>query len=233
MRMGWKGLALLASALAVQAPAGAAPPSPAAIVLKDAKIATGASAWDKLPGAYEEGDQGGARFQKWVDYQGYGMRIETQGASGSETRGYNGQVAWTTAAQGAGAGDAAEARTAAFLAAHGYYFVDRFKARARYLRLVKEDKDTAFEIIEVVPEGGRPVELWFDRKTHLLARIVDARAPRPVTIALSDYRKAGKVRVPYRATVTDASGKVVSEGVLRLVEHKPVPRSSFEPPAAP
>ena len=232
MRVSWQGLVLLISALAVQAPAAAAPPSPAAVVLKDAKIAAGGSAWDKLPGAYEDGDESGARVQKWVDYQSYGMRVETQRGSGNEIRGYNGQVAWKAGAPGNAAGEA-DARTAAFLAAHGYFFPDRFKARARYLRLVKEDKDTAFEIIDVAPEGGRPVELWFDRKTQLLTRIVDSKAARPVTIALSDYRKAGKVRVPYRATVTDASGKVLSETVLRVVEHKPVPRGGFDPPAAP
>ena len=232
MRVIWKGLALFASALAMQGPAAAAPPSPAAIVLKDAKLATGGSAWDKLPGAYEDATQSGARPQRWFDYQSYGMRTETQRDSGNEVRGYNGASAWSAGAQG-GSASAADARTAAFIGAYGYYFPDRFKARARYLRLVKEDKNTAFEIIEVAPEGGRAVELWFDRNSHLLTRIVDGKGPRAVTTVFSDYRKAGKVRVPYRATATDASGKVLSETVLRLIEHKPVPRSSFDPLPAP
>ena len=237
MRAISRGMMLLGLAAAWQAPSGAwAPPSPAAELLNEARIAVGATAWEKLPGVYEEGERGGARYQAWYDFQGFGMREETERDGAREIRAFNGSTAWRSGPQGvaleSNASALADARTAAFLGAHGYFFPERFKARTRYLQLVNEGK-RAFEIVEATPQGGRPVELWFDRKTRLLERIVDSKRPQPVTITLSDYRKAGKVKMPFRAVATDASGAVIGETVLRLVEHKPVPRASFDPPAAP
>jgi hypothetical protein len=56
----------------------------------------------------------------------------------------------------------------------------------------------AFEVVEVQPWGGLPRELWFDQRTHLLARMIDRSGPAPVVYAVSDYRRSGAVLVPFR-----------------------------------
>ena len=60
---------------------------------------------------------------------------------------------------------------------------------------------SVFDVVEVKPYGGKARELWFDRRSHLLGRIVDRSGPRPVTVSLSDYRRVGPVQVAMRFTV--------------------------------
>ena len=66
---------------------------------------------------------------------------------------------------------------------------------------------TRFDVVEVKPYGGKARELWFDRRSHLLGRIVDRSGPRPVTVSLSDYRRVGPVQVAIRFTVEGAPGQ--------------------------
>lgn len=114
----------------------------------------------------------------------------------------------------------------AYVSMNGFFFPERFPAKADYLR-----DEAGFQVVRLEPQGGRSVELWFDASTHLLARIVDAAGPQPVTVSLSDYRKVGDVLIAFRAVVTGPNGVVLDEGKVSTVEHRPVERSVFAPPA--
>jgi hypothetical protein len=91
----------------------------------------------------------------------------------------------------------ARARTTAFFEGGLYLFPGRFGAKGDYLGVRRKD-GRAYRVVAVTPWNGRPRELWFDARTHLLARIVDRTGGRTQAMAVSDYRKVGPVRVAFR-----------------------------------
>jgi len=224
--------AAMLAALLLAGPATAhADDARARTVLAAAKAASGGAAWDRLQGSYEKGAHGGAPYETWLDFRSYGMRVEN--ARG--VQGFNGVVSWRRGSDGKvvetrEAGALKEAVTTAFVSNNGFFFPDRFPARAT--SLASAGASAGFDVVEVEPQGGRAFELWFDRKTHLLSRIVDRQGPQPVTVSLSDYRRLGEVLVAFRGTVTGPDGAVLDEGRVDAAEHRPVPRATFDPPGS-
>lgn len=172
-------------------------------VLDRARAASGARAWAGLRGLHEVGTENGVPYQRWVDAVRYGERLETgpRGA-GWVARGYNGYGAWwlpgrprdeTRPYREVLAG----ARTEAFLAAYGYYFPGRFDLRSGYVG-AREAGGGQFTVVWVQPAGGQARDLWFDRRTGLLGRIVERGVPNPRTLELSDYRRVGRLLLPFR-----------------------------------
>ena len=203
-------------------------------VLAAAKRASGGNAWDKLPGLQLKGEGGGARFTMWFDLHDYGQRMELEKDGKPMEQGYNGQSSWTTVAGKTtlekDPRNLALARNGAYFGSTGYFFPTRFKAAFKYLRLEHEGA-ASFDVIEVTPEGGIPVELWFDRKTRLLDRYMDRAGPQVIKIAQLDYRWAAGVRIPFRARITDPSGKVLEEGRSDHAASAAIDRKQFDPPA--
>ena len=206
----------------------------AVAVIKASKAATGGAEWDKLEGVYETGEHSGAPYRTWLDFRGYGMRNENRRGASTVTMGYNGLVAWrisdSETIRMTDAAALSEARTTAYLSNNGFFFPDRFNASLKYLRRAKE-KAAQFDVIEAIPDGGRGFEMWFDRKSHLLSRIIDTAGTQRITVTASDYRWIDGIRGPFRFVVTDGSGTVVNEGKVLTVIFRPVSRAVFEPEA--
>lgn len=229
------GLTLAVTGWGVPAGAQAPAPDPHAI-LAAAKEASGGRAWDSLPGSREVGSRGATRYETWLDFRRLGMKLESSLEGVVTAQGFNGDVQWRRGPDGkvATSRDPAELREAvltAYVSTSGYYFPDRFAATARYVRHAAEG-GRAFDVVEVTPEGGRGAELWFDRKTHLLGRVVDRQGPQPVTVEISDYRKVGDVLVAFRGVVRGPDGRVLDEGRVETVEFaQPPPAAAFDPPS--
>jgi hypothetical protein len=172
-------------------------------VLTQARAATGGAGWNLLRGWHETGREGPLAYEAWLDPLRYGLRIEVHEAGdGVHTRGFNGQGAWQIAPGGAvtGTGEGplvTDARTEAFFRMSGFFYTGRFDAAGRYVAQ-RAVAGHSFDVVEVKPWGGQARELWFDRKSHLLTRMVDRSGPKPVTIEVSDYRKVGPVKVAFR-----------------------------------
>ncbi|WP_068879077.1 MULTISPECIES: hypothetical protein [unclassified Phenylobacterium] len=220
----------LTAAVALNLPGFAVAAPAASEVLAAAKAASGGKAWDTLTGSYEKGTHGPVAYETWLDFQAYGTRMISVTPKGSREQGFDGVVAWRRAGSGPAerSSDAAAVREAvitAYVSNNGFFFPERFPAKADYLR-----DEAGFDVVRVEPMGGRPLELWFDRRTHLLGRIVDYAGPQPVAVSLSDYRRVGDVLVAFRAVVTGPSGTVLDEGKVDMVDHRPVDRSVFAPP---
>lgn len=195
-----------------------------------AKAASGGKAWDALTGSYEKGSHGPVTYETWLDFRAYGTRMISVTPNGSQEQGFDGAVAWRRAGSNPtqSSRDPAALREAvitAYVSNNGFFFPERFPARTDYLR-----HEVGFDVVRVEPTGGRPIELWFDSRTHLLARIVDNAGPQPVTVSLSDYRKVGEVLIAFRAVVTGPGGVLLDEGKVDIVDHRPVDRSVFAPP---
>ncbi|HLZ76846.1 hypothetical protein [Phenylobacterium sp.] len=219
---------------------------PAEEVLAQARKASGGAGWNLLRGihvtGHEKAASGDIRFETWVDPLRYGMRTETRQAAGVLTEGFNGQGDWrilpdgkTVAIDDHAAVD--KLRTEAFLAAGGIFYTSRFEAHGELIG-VRTSGGKSFDVLNVEPWGGAPRELWFDRSTHLLARVVDRTGPQAVTTELSDYRRVGPVRIAFHTVVRGPSPGAIQDRQLDSVVFTPADRSLFslprtETPAAP
>jgi hypothetical protein len=204
-------------------------------VLAQARQAAGGSGWDHLRGWHEVGRRAGQRYEAWIDPLRYGLRVEDHAPAGLEVRGFNGAGEWRIRPGGAVTGvdvrsRPSEARTEAFFDVHGYFYPGRFDASADYLG-VRKARGLGFDVVRVKPWGGTARELWFDRRTHLLARTVDRSGARPVALSLSDYRRIGDVRVAFRMTPEDEAGASEARQVESL-DFRPADRAVFSLPPA-
>lgn len=203
-------------------------------VLDRARAASGGAGWNLLRGWHETGHQGAQRYESWFDPLRYGMRVETHEAAGLRVHGYNGQGDWQILPSGETTGvedrhAVAETRTAAFMGAVGYFYPGRFDAHGESLG-VRQSGGRAFDVVNVVPWGGTARELWFDRHSHLLSRIVDRSAPQPVTTELSDYRRVGPIRVAFHITVSGPASAPGQQRILDSVVFTPADRAMFSLP---
>jgi Aspartyl protease/PDZ domain len=68
---------------------------------------------------------------------------------------------------------------------------------------IRTDGDARFITLTAVPESGRPVDLWFDATSHLLARTVRRQNLETEMIQYSDYRTVDGIKLPYLVTRDD------------------------------
>jgi hypothetical protein len=211
---------------------------PAEEVLAQARKASGGAGWNLLRGIHASGHEkaagGDIRFESWVDPLRYGMRTETHEAAGVRTEGFNGQGYWRILPDGkiVAIDDHAAVdrlRTETFLAAGGIFYTSRFEAHGELIG-VKTSGGKSFDVLNVEPWGGSPRELWFDRSSHLLARIVDRTGPQPVTTELSDYRRIGPVSIAFRTLVRGPAPGAARDRQLDSVIFTPADRSLFSLP---
>lgn len=223
---------VLALACALPGAAHAQYSRAAKAVLGAARAASGGGGWNMIRGWHETGRQGDVRYECWFDPLRYGMRIETHEPAGLKVHGFNGQGDWLVLPNGTvdGTGERGRvtaARTLAFFSANAFFYPGRFDARGDFVG-VRSAGGRTFDVVKVTPWGGEPRELWFDRRTHLLTRIVDRAGSRPTAIELSDYRKVGPVRVAFRSAV-EAGGPGQTRQVESLV-FTPADRAMFSLP---
>ena len=198
--------------------------------LNRARAAAGGAGWEYLRGWHETGKTGGVAYEAWYDPVRYGMRVERQEGPARDVHGFNGLGAWRITAAGQVSGtDApaavAQARTEAFYGTSGFYFSGRFDAAGRYVG-ARRLGGRSFEVVEVKPYGGEARELWFDKKTGLLAR----ESAHGVTTEFSDYRKVGPVKVAFRAVTDDGAPGGHRERVIEAVDFRPADRALFSLP---
>ena len=207
-------------------------------VINRARDATGGKAWNGLRGWHESGTDGAVTYERWLDPLRYGMRVETrEGAGPAVLRGFNGAGEWSIAPDGRrlGSGDAqpvAAARTEDFYGIYGYFFASRFDGRAR-LEGERRANGRSFEVLLVEPWGAAARELWFDRGTGLLGRMVQRGPGKPLTVELSDYRKVGPLKVAFRFVSDDGPGGTVRVRQVRSLDFTPADRAMFSLPAPP
>lgn len=125
--------------------------------------------------------------------------------------GYDGRVAWNSDQSGLVWDVGADApRSTAISGAYIATF-DLWKTNAGGANVtyegIKRDKGRAYDALSVVAPGSKlPLELWFDRQTHVLVREIQAVGPIVNTVTLSDYRPIHGALFPYAAHVDNTNG---------------------------
>jgi hypothetical protein len=223
--------ALAAALLAMPA---AAAPDDAAAVIAAAKAAAGGSAWDRLGGWDETGVHGGASYETKIDPHGYGLVTTTIRNGATVAGGYNGVVAWSTDPDGktqifSDPAQLADARGTAYGGVYAFFLPDRFPAAFSYLGEKRADGGD-FDVVRIQPTASKPMDIWVDRATHLVARTVDNSGPVPLTVRLSDFRTVDGVKVPFHQVMS--AGDPASDQTLDVtsIQTAPIPRAAFDPP---
>ena len=121
------------------------------------------------------------------------------------------------------------ARTEAWLSRRGYLQTQASVVWGAVERRL--DKGRAFDLVTATPEGGQPVELWFDAGTHLLDRAVRVDPISISVVAYSDYRRTGGLMLPYRlASGDETSQEDIIEVSSYQIDHAPRPVPSLIAP---
>jgi len=238
-RLNWLVAALALTVLAGPARAADDPAARGAALLAQAKAASGGAAWDRLGGWHESGaaivgDAQGS-YDTWCDLHRMGMTNHHVLGGAAQTRGFDGAVVWVV--EGVGPVRASQApqalataRQGAYVSAWGFFFPDRFPARRIYVGSATAD-GAEFDIIQATPEGGLPMELWIDRRTHLVTRMVDRSGPRTAVAVLSDFRMVSGVLTPFLVAESDGDPKHTLELHIASVDFSPIDPTRFAPPA--
>lgn len=204
MRYGWKMLALL---LALSAcPVQAQDP---ATVLARAKAGSGEVRWDSVRTLQAEGEESsGGLSGAWRVLQDLdrGRYVETsQQGRFTLTRGYDGQLAWRRDRGGEvglldGQVPRRSARTQAWLASRAYWYPLRAASQLGATRM-QTLAGRRYAVLAATPEGGDPIELWFDAGSGLLHRLVQPLPVGSTVTVLDDYRVVEGLRLPHRITI--------------------------------
>jgi Aspartyl protease/PDZ domain len=176
-------------------------------------------------------------FETLFDARTGGYRNSQQLGPVSGADGFDGTVVWQqddagqTALQGSEDSVRGAANTA-YQNARGYWHRDRFPADIVYVRRQEEGADV-FDVLRVTPTDGRPVEEWFDARSHLLARTVEQAATRTTTTYFSDYRRVLGALVAY--TIRQTTGENKYDVFLKIESVSPEanhPATAFAPSAS-
>lgn len=227
---------LLCPTLPTSGEAGAPQPKAEAIIAAS-KRATGGAAWDKYQGCVEHGTHadGAVRYVTRFSLRRYGMRTDGDRGGNTRSMGFDGKARWQTAGSGKiqvakDPESLQEAIVTNYLSINGFFFPKRFPASFRYIRSTAE-ADREFDVVEITPRGGRPLEVWFDSRSHLIQRVVDTQGKPAVRVEASDYRRgAGGLMVAYRLEVFGPDGSLVDQGALASFACGPIDRAIFDPP---
>jgi len=236
MRLMIAGLSLVAALAPLATPAGAATSShQAAEILAAVKTASGGAAWDKVTGWHENGIHGTVAYVTLLDYQRYGSLFQETRDGQTYLRGFNGAIAWDEGPDGKVVVNSeparlADARTTAYVSINGFFFPDRFPARFDYLGAATKGKHH-YDIVRITPEGANPFELWVDRATHLIAKLVDRTGRRPVVATISGYEEVDGLKLGSGFTVSDGIPAHFQAVHIGRYELAPVSRAAFDPPA--
>jgi PDZ domain/Aspartyl protease len=183
-------------------------PDPVAI-LAAAKAASGGAAWDALHTQHSTvtistaGIKGNA--ERWADiYSGRSLIKYTIGPV-TGAAGFDGTVAWSQDGSGQSVAETGVARELAVNAAYrdklAFWYPQRAKAQISFLDRVV-DEGATFDVVRIVPEGGRAFQFWINSDTHLIERLVEREAQETRTEFLMDMRSVEGVKVPYRVRAT-------------------------------
>jgi hypothetical protein len=226
--------------IALASPAVAAddPATRGAALLAQAKAASGGSAWDRLGGWHETGTAivGGAQgaYDTWCDLNRMGMANHHVVAGAAQTRGFDGATVWVVNAAGALKTSQAPlalatARQGAYVSAWGFFFPDRFPARRLYIGSASVD-GSDFDIVQATPRDGLPMELWIDRKSHLVTRMVDRGGAKTAVAVMSDFREINGVLTPFLVAESDGDPHHTLELHIGAIDFSPIDRMRFAPP---
>jgi hypothetical protein len=212
-------------------------------LIRAAKEAMGGAAWDKVVTWHETGGiaAGGLEgsYESWTD-------LGTLHNSGSfilgpvsGSQGWDGRQAWTTdntkEVRIETSGEAAaQAIQDAYRGGYGFFFPQRFASVLEYAGTHQSDGVT-YDAVKITPQGAEAFEVWFDPRTHLIAREIQLTGTQPHTFILSNFARVEGILAP-RKTIDRVGGDPKYDTTTTVVSIRlagPQLASRYAPPAPP
>lgn len=205
-------------------------------ILADARAACGGPAWDRIAGWHERGritipGHPEGSYEEWSAITTLAMAMRTEpGGSPVSYVGTDGTLSWRAQPDGIvdigpPSGPARLHPRDAYLSNFAYFLPARFPATA-----VAGDARTigqvVYDVVFVRPVGVEPFELWIDRASHRVARIVVGNQ----VAELRNYRTVSGVCAPTVAIQTDGNPAHTTTIDIDSVDTAPLPKSAFAPP---
>lgn len=204
---------LVAAGIGRAAAADSMSPSAAAndpiVILAQAKAATGGAAWDdfrsqhslvKITTNIREG-----KAERWASILTGRSRLRLEMGLIDVILGYDGIASWSQEPSGKLEIDRDPNTTE--LAANGAYrdrlafwYPERQRAKIDYSRR-EQIEGTTFDVIRIIPDGGRAFELWVNAATHRIERLREGESNTIRSEVYSDFRNVQGATVPFAVTV--------------------------------
>ena len=220
-----RSLALVAISLMIPSFAHAADP---AAVLARAKEASGGKGWDAVHVLHtvtrvSTGGLSGPA-ECWEDLR-KGHFVDTyslgpvQGAEGFDGKAWSQDSSGQTRVDDSGEGREGSANDS-YRRSLAYWYPERHQAEISDAG-DRAEGDRAFHVLRIVPEGGRPFEMWIDARTWLIDRTVEKTTHDTRTILLSDYREVNGLRFPFASRSTNGETRYDTTTEVRSLEVNP------------
>lgn len=175
--------------------------------------ATGGAAWDKVAAIHSTGQviSGGepGSFDLVADLRTGFSRMLVSNGGLLDDSGFDGEI-WDRQNGIVTVADLPsllqDARSEAFASRNGWWATSAGAGwtadRARVRR--------AFDVVTVMPFEGSSIQVWLNRRTHLIARLLFDTDAGPVSSAFSDWREVAGVKIPFRRVDTDATLQITT-----------------------
>jgi hypothetical protein len=215
----------------------------AAQVLADNKAATGGDAWDRVTTitSHCEIKQGGltGTDDNWQDVVSgkYADTFTIGGVAAGD--GYDGVKSWSVDASGITRNldsdtDLQSASTNSYITSLAYWYPARRPGAYALGSAVLDSSGHTYWIVTVMPDGGFPVDLWFDTGSKLLVRSVEKNSRLTLTTTFSDFRQVDGVTLPFRNVISSGETKYdMTITVASVSINAPTSPAIFSPPVPP
>ena len=212
-----------------------------ASLLAEWKQAAGGAAWDRVRTVHMTGttSEGGLRGpqEEWTDLLTGRYRVSFRRAPLGGADGFDGHEVWTADATGRAwvIGDR-EGREGAVSTACQRSLASWYPVRCpATLTLVPPDaSEPGVDILHVVPDGGRPFDVWLDVRTHLPTRLSEPTDGGVRLTLFDDYRTTAGLTLPFAIETSDGDPQfAVITRVKRYEFNVPAPASRFARPPPP
>lgn len=71
----------------------------------------------------------------------------------------------------------------------------------------KSEKGKSYDVLTVTPpKSSLPIDVWFDRATHLPVEVVQTAGPMVTTITMADFKPVDGLMIPYRVDTSTNTG---------------------------
>ena len=226
------GLVATATAAPAQSEEGSAQ-----ALLAQMKAACGGSAWDRVQSWHETGSvefPNGQTAENEVWHDMHSLKSAMIGRMGGKVvrrAGFDGTSYWQAGPDGqVQTGNdpmgLRSQRRDAYLSSFGWFFPDRFPATVE-LAENKAIEGETFQVLRITPQDSDSFELWVDRGTHLVRRIVAGKE----FADLTEYKTFDGVCTATRGMQGDGNPQHEITLLVRTVDTTtPAPASIFTAP---